>query len=100
MGAANRETVAGLLADAARAAPEAPAIVYEDAAGTHTISYAAMLDQSSRAAQGLADLGIGAGDRVALWLPNVPAWPILYLACCRLGAIRSEERRVGKECRL
>ena len=24
---------------------------------------------------------------MALWLPNVPAYPILYLACVRLGAI-------------
>ena len=40
-----------------------------------------------RAAQGLADLGVGPGDRVALWLPNVPAYPILYFACTRLGAI-------------
>src|SRR5580704_10055126 len=35
----------------------------------------------------LADLGVGPGDRVALWLPNVPAYPILYFACVRLGAI-------------
>ena len=43
--------------------------------------------KSLRAAQGLADLGVGPGDRVALWLPNVPAYPILYFACARLGAI-------------
>src|SRR6266852_1153132 len=34
-----------------------------------------------------ADLGVGPGDRVALWPPNVPAYPILYFACVRLGAI-------------
>src|SRR6476619_373199 len=46
-----------------------------------------MHERSLRAAQGLADLGVGPGDRVALWLPNVPAYPILYFACTRLGAI-------------
>ena len=28
-----------------------------------------------------------AGDRVALWLPNVPAWLVAFFACARLGAI-------------
>ena len=46
-----------------------------------------MHEQAARAAHGLADLGVGPGDRVALWLPNVPAYPILYFACARLGAI-------------
>ena len=49
--------------------------------------FAELLDCAARAAQGLADLGVGPGDRVALWLPNVPAYPILYFACARLGAI-------------
>ena len=31
-----------------------------------------------------------AGDRVALWLPNVPAWLALLFACARLGAIAQE----------
>jgi fatty-acyl-CoA synthase len=35
----------------------------------------------------LAALGIGAGDRVALWLPNVPEWLGLYFGLARLGAI-------------
>ena len=51
------------------------------------LSFAELLDCSARAAQGLSDLGVGPGDRVALWLPNVPAYPILYFACARLGAI-------------
>src|SRR5262249_23814287 len=32
---------------------------------------------------------IGQGDRVALWLPNTPAWLALYFACAWLGAIAS-----------
>ena len=36
---------------------------------------------------GLAELGLKPGDRLALWLPNVPAWLGLMLACARLGVI-------------
>jgi len=72
-----------LLADIADETPDAPAFIH----GERTLSFAELLDGSARAAQGLADLGVGPGDRVALWLPNVPAYPILYFACVRLGAI-------------
>ena len=72
-----------LLADIAEETPEAPAFLH----GERRLSFAELLDCSARAAQGLADLGVGPGDRVALWLPNVPAYPILYFACARLGAI-------------
>lgn len=72
-----------LLADIAEETPAAPAFVHGDRA----ISFANLLDAAGRAAQGLADLGVTPGDRVALWLPNVPAYPILYFACARLGAI-------------
>ena len=72
-----------LLADIAEEMPAAPAFLH----GERTLSFAELLDCSARAAQGLADLGVGPGDRVALWLPNVPAYPILYFACVRLGAI-------------
>ena len=72
-----------LLADWAEYAPEAAAFLH----GERTITFQELLELSLRAAQGLSDLGVGPGDRVALWLPNVPAYPILYLACVRLGAI-------------
>ena len=42
---------------------------------------------SRRVAGGLRRLGIGHGDRVALWLPNIPAWLECFFACARLGAI-------------
>lgn len=35
----------------------------------------------------LRDRGIGVGDRVALQLPNVPYFPVIYWAAMRLGAI-------------
>ena len=72
-----------LIADIAEQTPAAPAILH----GDRTLSFADLVEHAARAAQGLADLGVGPGDRVALWLPNVPAYPILYFACARLGAI-------------
>lgn len=72
-----------LLAGWSDQTPDAAALLY---AG-RTISFSDLHEGAARAAQGLADLGVGPGDRVALWLPNVPAYPILYFACARLGAI-------------
>jgi len=65
------------------AAGAAPALIY----GERQVTYAALTEESRRVAQGLSDLGIGAGDRVALWLPNVPAWLACFFACAHLGAV-------------
>jgi fatty-acyl-CoA synthase len=51
------------------------------------LAYAALAVESARLAAALRELGVRAGDRVALWLPNVPAWLALLFACARLGAI-------------
>ena len=51
------------------------------------LAYAALADESARVAAGLRALGVRAGDRIALWLPNVPAWLALFFACARLGAV-------------
>src|ERR1700754_2078389 len=72
-----------LMADIAAERPAAAAFIH----GERTLTSGELLDRAARAAQGLADLGVGPGDRVALWLPNLPAYPILYFACARLGAI-------------
>ena len=72
-----------LIADIADEAPQAPAIVH----GDRVLSFAELVESAARAAQGLADLGVGPGDRIALWLPNTPAYPVLLFACARLGAI-------------
>jgi fatty-acyl-CoA synthase len=51
------------------------------------LAYAALADESARLAGALHERGVRAGDRVAVWLPNVPAWLALFFACARLGAI-------------
>ena len=52
-----------------------------------TTSYAELGDQISRAAEGLRRLGVRAGDRVALILPNCPQHVVAFYAVLRLGAI-------------
>ncbi|MHA1109212.1 MAG: AMP-binding protein, partial [Alphaproteobacteria bacterium] len=55
--------------------------------GPVTLSWRQLDAMGRRTAAGLAALGIGPGDRVALWLPNIPAWLGLFLGCARLGAV-------------
>jgi len=56
---------------------------------TRTITYAELLDEVSRTANALRALGVGRGDRVALYLPMIPELAITMLACARIGAVHS-----------
>jgi long-chain acyl-CoA synthetase len=49
-------------------------------------SYRRFWEESGRLAAALAREGVGPGDRVALYLPNCPAYPIAFFATLRLGA--------------
>lgn len=53
---------------------------------TRTITYSDLKDEVSRAANALTDLGVKAGDRVAIYLPMIPEAVVSMLACARLGA--------------
>jgi len=53
------------------------------------ITYRELLDQTSRMANVLKDLGIGKGDRVVLYLPMIPEAAYAMLACARIGAVHS-----------
>ena len=68
---------------AARHFPAKEALRFEDRSWT----YAELRAEVDRVAHGLVALGIGRGDRVALFLPNIPAFPIVYLAAQKVGAI-------------
>ncbi len=52
-------------------------------------TYAQLLDRVARFAGVLAAQGVGAGDRVLVYMPMVPEAVIAMLACARLGAIHS-----------
>ena len=50
-------------------------------------TYTELGDQIDRAAEGLRQLGVRAGDRVALILPNCPQHVVAFYAVLRLGAV-------------
>ncbi|MDQ1704022.1 MAG: acetyl-CoA synthetase [Frankiaceae bacterium] len=53
---------------------------------TRTITYADLQRLVCQAANGLAELGVQAGDRVAIYMPMIPETVVTILACARLGA--------------
>ena len=53
------------------------------------ITYAELLDEVSRCANALRELGVERGDRVAIYMGMVPELPIAMLACTRIGAAHS-----------
>ncbi len=52
-------------------------------------SYAEMLDEVSRIAGMLRNLGVEKGDRVIIYMPMIPQAAFAMLACARIGAIHS-----------
>ncbi len=71
------------LAQRAAEVPEFPAIKL----GPNVLSYARLDDAVSRAVTDLDAAGVRAGDRVAIIMPNVLAFPIYYYAILRLGGV-------------
>ncbi len=53
------------------------------------LTYAQLRDQVARAAAGLRRLGVGHGDRVAAYLPNIPEAVVAFLATASVGAVWS-----------
>ncbi|MET7399252.1 acetate--CoA ligase [Dactylosporangium sp. NPDC005572] len=56
---------------------------------TRTITYADLHRSVCQAANALTDLGVVAGDRVAIYMPMIPEAAVAMLACARIGATHS-----------
>jgi acetyl-CoA synthetase len=56
---------------------------------TRTITYNELKSEVSKTANALTELGVQAGDRVAIQLPMIPEAVFAMLACARLGATHS-----------
>ncbi|SHN88889.1 acetyl-CoA synthetase [Geodermatophilus obscurus] len=54
---------------------------------TRTITYAQLKDEVCKAANALLELGVQAGDRVAIYMPMIPEAVVAMLACARIGAV-------------
>ena len=73
------QTLPGMLAEVASRFADRAAIVENG----KSISYAQLQQLSRQAARALMTLGVQAGDRVALWAPNVSEW---IVAACGVHA--------------
>ncbi len=56
---------------------------------TRTITYADLLTDVKKAANALTEIGVKAGDRVAIYMPMIPEAAVAMLACARIGAAHS-----------
>ena len=63
--------------------PDRPAIVAEG----RSLSYRELNERANRLAHALRAHGVGRGDRVALYLPNIPAFAVCYQAALKVGAV-------------
>jgi long-chain acyl-CoA synthetase len=68
---------------AAKFFPDHPAIIFEGA----ELSYRELNLRASRLANALKANGVQRGDRVALYLPNIPNFAICYVAALKAGAV-------------
>jgi acetyl-CoA synthetase len=66
------------------------ALIWEGEPGdTRVYTYAELHREVARLANALRGLGVGRGDRVAIYLPMIPEAAIAMLACARIGAPHS-----------
>jgi propionyl-CoA synthetase len=67
------------------------ALIFDSAmTGTkRRFTYRQLQDEVSKFAAGLRSLSVAKGDRVILYMPNIPEAVVGMLACARLGAIHS-----------
>ncbi|MBI4609112.1 MAG: AMP-binding protein [Candidatus Rokubacteria bacterium] len=76
-------TVGQMLDEVASAYPEREAMVFAD----QRLTYREFRRQAGRLARGFLALGIRKDDKVAIWLPNRPAWLFCAYACAEIGAV-------------
>ena len=67
----------------ARRYPKVEALVFAE----HRISYAELDAMANQVANGLVEIGIRPGDKVALTCPNLPYFPVVYYGILKTGAV-------------
>ena len=66
------------------------ALIWEGEPGEQTRwTYAELAQQVSRFGNVLRSLGVGKGDRVAIYMPMIPEAVVAMLGCARIGAVHS-----------
>jgi len=72
-----------VLDDSARDYPNLTYTIFNDA----TRTFAQVKETADRVANFLASRGIGKGDRVAIFLPNLPHYPSIFFGILKAGAV-------------
>ncbi|MGE7918631.1 long-chain-fatty-acid--CoA ligase [Viridibacillus sp. NPDC093762] len=75
--------IVNILAQNAVRHPEKMAVVYED----RSYTYGEFNETVNRFANGLLDLGVNKGEKVALMMKNSDFFAISYYACAKIGAV-------------
>ncbi|GAA3223348.1 acetoacetate--CoA ligase [Pseudonocardia petroleophila] len=74
-------------AHALRGAGGVAVVAYSQTRDVVELTWDELRDQVARARAGLARLGVGRGDRVVAYLPNIPETLVAFLAAASLGAV-------------
>jgi crotonobetaine/carnitine-CoA ligase len=80
------ETIIGLLREAVRHCPDKPFLIFPDHDG-YRMSYATTLAGATAVAQALREAGMKAGARIAVYLPNGPAYALAWLGTLMAGTV-------------
>ena len=64
-------------------------VAHSQTRGAVELTWGELADQVGRCRAGLQRLGVGRGDRVAAYLPNIPETLVAFLATASLGAVWS-----------
>src|SRR5580692_2492617 len=75
------ESITALLRGVVARYPDRDALRFID--GSPTLTYRQLEDKVARLAGGLRAHGVAIGTRLAVLMPNKPAYPITYLAAAR-----------------
>jgi acetoacetyl-CoA synthetase len=76
------------LLDGRGAPDDSPAIEYRREDGLHrTLSWEELRSEAAAFGAALAEMGVGAGDRVAAWMPHMPETVIAMLGAASIGAV-------------
>ncbi len=78
-----RETFRQMLERITNAYPDNPAVLFDG----RMITYSELFDMANRLAYGLYKLGVRKGDKVSLWMQNLPEWVIAWWGVPMLGAV-------------
>ncbi len=78
-----KTTLGRLLEEKAKEYPDKDAVVFQG----RRISYSELNEEADKLAYFLKKKGIGKGDKVAIWLTNLPEWVVAWFAIPKIGAV-------------